>query len=59
MKLFEPLNIGGMVIPNRVMVPAMVTHLCKEDGVVTQDTIDRYVRYASGGAGAVKTPARC
>jgi dimethylglycine catabolism A len=47
------LNIGGMVIPNRVMVPAMVTHLCKEDGVVTQDTIARYVRYASGGAGLI------
>jgi len=52
-KLFDPLNIGGMVIPNRIMVPAMVTHLCKEDGVVTQDTIDRYVRYASGGAGLI------
>ena len=44
MKLFEPLNIGGMTIPNRIMVPAMVTHLCKEDGVVTVDTIARYVR---------------
>ena len=57
MKLFEPLNIGAMVIPNRVMVPAMVTHLCKEDGVVTQDTIDRYVRYASGGAGLIVVEA--
>jgi len=56
-KLFEPLKIGGMVIPNRVMVPAMVTHLCKEDGVVTQDTIDRYVRYASGGAGLIVVEA--
>ncbi len=53
MKLFEPLNIGGMAVPNRIMVPAMVTHLCKEDGVVTQDTIARYVRYASGGAGLI------
>jgi len=56
-KLFEPLNIGAMVIPNRVMVPAMVTHLCKEDGIVTQDTIDRYVRYASGGAGLIVVEA--
>ncbi|MDH4188605.1 MAG: NADH:flavin oxidoreductase [Betaproteobacteria bacterium] len=53
MKLFEPLNIGSMLVPNRVMVPAMVTHLCKEDGVVTQDTVERYVRYASGGAGLI------
>ena len=53
MKLFDPLKIGGMTIPNRIMVPAMVTHLCKEDGVVTQDSIDRYVRYAAGGAGLI------
>jgi 2,4-dienoyl-CoA reductase-like NADH-dependent reductase (Old Yellow Enzyme family) len=56
-KLFEPLKIGGMTIPNRIMVPAMVTHLCKEDGVVTQDTIDRYVRYAAGGAGLIVVEA--
>jgi 2,4-dienoyl-CoA reductase-like NADH-dependent reductase (Old Yellow Enzyme family) len=57
MKLFEPLDINGMLIPNRVMVPAMVTHLCKEDGFVTQDTIDRYVRYAKGGAGLIVVEA--
>ena len=44
MRLFEPLDIRGMVIPNRVMVPAMVTHLCKEDGHATEDTINRYER---------------
>lgn len=53
MKLFDPLKIGSMTIPNRILVPAMVTHLCKEDGIVTQDTIERYVRYAAGGAGLI------
>ena len=53
MKLFDPLRIGRITIANRIMVPAMVTHLCKEDGVVTQDTINRYVRYAAGGAGLI------
>lgn len=57
MKLLEPLDINGMVIPNRVMVPAMVTHLCKEDGFVAPDTIDRYVRYAKGGAGLIVVEA--
>jgi 2,4-dienoyl-CoA reductase-like NADH-dependent reductase (Old Yellow Enzyme family) len=56
-RLFESLKIGGITIPNRIMVPAMVTHLCKEDGVVTQDTIDRYVRYAAGGAGLIVVEA--
>jgi 2,4-dienoyl-CoA reductase-like NADH-dependent reductase (Old Yellow Enzyme family) len=53
MKLFEPLNIGGMHIANRVMVPAMVTRLSGEDGLVNQDIMDRYDRYAQGGAGLI------
>jgi 2,4-dienoyl-CoA reductase-like NADH-dependent reductase (Old Yellow Enzyme family) len=53
MKLFEPLNVGGMIIPNRVMVPAMVTRLSGEDGLVNKDISDRYVRYVQGGAGLV------
>ena len=53
MKLFEPLNAGGMILPNRVMVPAMVTRLSGEDGLVNKDIGDRYVRYAQGGAGLI------
>ncbi|MCC6890958.1 MAG: hypothetical protein IT536_20715 [Hyphomicrobiales bacterium] len=53
MKLFEPLNVGGITIPNRVMVPAMVTRLASEDGFVNQDIIDRYARYARGGTGLI------
>jgi len=56
-KLFEPLEMRGLTIPNRIMVPAMVTHLCHEDGVVTADTIERYVRYARGGAGLIVVEA--
>lgn len=57
MKLFEPLDIGGMKVPNRIMVPAMVTHLCREDGVVTDGIVERYARYARGGAGLVVVEA--
>lgn len=53
MKLFEPLNVKGMTIPNRVMVPAMVTRLSGEDGLVNKDISDRYIRYAQGGAGLI------
>ena len=53
MKLFEPLDINGMVIPNRIMVPAMVTRLAGEDGFVNQDITDRYVRYAEGEVGLI------
>src|SRR5450759_2520652 len=53
MKLFEPLNVGGMIIPNRGMGPAMGTRLSGEDGLVNKDITDRYVRYAQGGAGLI------
>src|ERR1035441_4352251 len=35
------------------MVPAMVTRLSGEDGLVNKDISDRYVRYAQGGAGLI------
>lgn len=53
MRLLEPLDINGMVVPNRIMVPAMVTRLAKEDGFVTRDIHDRYVRYAEGETGLI------
>ncbi len=57
MKLLEPLDINGMVIPNRVLVPAMVTRLSGEDGHVNQAVIDRYVRYAKGEVGLIVVEA--
>lgn len=57
MKTFEPLNVGGMVLPNRIMVPAMVTRLSGADGFVNQDILDRYVRYAQGGVGLMVVEA--
>ena len=57
MKLLEPLDINGMVIPNRTLVPAMVTRLSGEDGYVNQDIIDRYIRYAEGEIGLIVVEA--
>lgn len=57
MKLLEPLDINGMVLPNRVIVPAMVTRLSGEDGYVNQDIIDRYVRYSAGHVGLIVVEA--
>lgn len=57
MKLFEPLAIKSMVLPNRVMVPAMVTRLADEEGWVTKDIVDRYVRYAEGEVGLIVVEA--
>ncbi len=57
MRIFEPLDINGCVIPNRILVPAMVTRLSGEDGLVNRDITDRYVRYAEGGAGLIVVEA--
>jgi 2,4-dienoyl-CoA reductase-like NADH-dependent reductase (Old Yellow Enzyme family) len=57
MRMFEPLDINGMVIPNRIMVPAMVTRLSGDDGHVTAEIIDRYVRYSQGQVGLIVVEA--
>lgn len=57
MKLFSPLRVGTMELPNRVVVPAMVTRLSGQDGFVNGPITDRYVRFARGGAGLVVVEA--
>ncbi len=57
MILFEPLQIGSMRLENRIVLPAMVTRLCGEDGFVNRDIIDRYVRYAQGEPGMIVVEA--
>ena len=57
MKLLEPLTINGLTLPNRVVVPAMVTRLSGEDGFVNQAVRDRYVRYAHGHVGLIVVEA--
>ncbi|MBM4368311.1 MAG: NADH:flavin oxidoreductase [Deltaproteobacteria bacterium] len=51
--LFSPLSLGPVTAPNRVWLPAMVTWLSNDEGVVTDDVTRRYVRYARGGAGTI------
>lgn len=34
-KLFTPMKVGNCTIPNRLVVPAMVTNYCDEDGFLT------------------------
>lgn len=57
MKLLEPLRINQVMLPNRVAVPAMVTRLSGEDGLVNEAILDRYVRYAQGHVGLIVVEA--
>ncbi len=56
-KLFEPFTINNMTLPNRLVLPAMVTRLSGEDGLVNQDITDRYVRFAKGEVGLIVVEA--
>lgn len=57
MRLLEPLDAGGLKLPNRILVPAMVTRLSGEDGLVNAAIIDRYVRFAEGHVGLIVVEA--
>lgn len=54
-ELFTEKRIGECVIPNRLIVPAMVTNYCTEEGMLTE----RYIKYmeekAKGGFGMLIT----
>lgn len=51
--LFSPFRIGSMEVNNRIVLPAMETHLCDEDGFVTNEVISYYRERVKGGAGYV------
>jgi len=53
----EPLELERIELPNRLAVPAMVTRLAGEDGYVNDSIVDRYVRFAEGGAGLIVVEA--
>lgn len=57
--LFSPMKIGSCEIPNRLVVPAMVTNYCNLEGTITE----RYLRYmeekARGGWGLLITEDYC
>lgn len=52
-KLFEPGQIGGMRLKNRIIMPAMATNFASATGEVTQQMIDYYTARAKGGVGLV------
>ena len=57
MKLLDPIAIRGMLLPNRIVLTAMVTRLSGDDGYVNEAIVDRYVRFAAGEAGLIVVEA--
>ncbi len=55
--LFQPIQIGPLMLANRTWVPAMVPWRATEDGFVTQDNLDWYRRFAEGQPAALVVEA--
>lgn len=56
-KLFSPITINGITLPNRIQRTSMVSGLATEDGHVTEDLKARYRREAMGGVGSIVVEA--
>lgn len=52
-RLFQPIGIGPLTLESRTWVPAMVPWRATEDGLVTQDNLDWYRRFAEGRPAAL------
>ena len=55
MKLFSSYELKGKTIKNRLVVPAMVTNYCTEDGKATEQYIAYHEAKAKGGWGLIIT----
>lgn len=47
--LAQPLRIGGREVPNRIVMPPMVTYLAAADGLVNERVLDHYTACAGPG----------
>jgi dimethylglycine catabolism A len=56
-RLFSPVDVGPVTLPQRTWVPAMVPWRATEDGYVTDDVIAWYARFAQGMPGAIVVEA--
>ena len=58
-KLFEPIQIGGVTIPNRIYMPSMCPNYAGPNGESTLQDIGWYEARARGGAGLITIDFTC
>jgi len=49
----DPIEIAGLTIWNRIVMPPMVVRLASDSGEVTDKLIEHYERRSQGGAGLI------
>ena len=55
--LYQPINIGHKVLNERSWIPAMVPWRSTDEGIVTDEVIEWYRRFAQGKPGAIVVEA--
>lgn len=55
--LFQPFDLAGLSLPNRLVMPPMGTGLPDHEGHVTEETVAYYRRRAQGGIGLIEVEA--
>jgi len=56
-KLFSPVQVGPTTLTSRTWIPAMVPWRATNEGLVTDDVVDWYARFAKGRPGAIVVEA--
>ena len=56
-QLYSPIKIGSLVLEQRTWIPAMVPWRATSDGMVTEEVLDWYGRFARGRPGAIVVEA--
>jgi 2,4-dienoyl-CoA reductase-like NADH-dependent reductase (Old Yellow Enzyme family)/NADPH-dependent 2,4-dienoyl-CoA reductase/sulfur reductase-like enzyme len=51
--LFTPIHLGKLQLKNRIVLPAMETHMADSNGYVTDQMVSYYRERAKGGAGLI------
>ena len=51
--LFDPIEIKGLTLKNRLVMPPMATGMALEDGEVTDRHLKHYAARARGGVGLI------
>ncbi|HEY8805227.1 MAG TPA: hypothetical protein VIM42_09020 [Clostridium sp.] len=57
-KLFSEFSIKNVKMKNRICVPPMVVGF-RDDGYVALENVERYKKFAKGGAGLIIQEATC
>lgn len=54
-KLFEPIQVGPLLLKNRMVMSPMWTRLCSAEGDITQQELDYFTARAKNGVAAIIT----